>query len=423
MALGVEEGGGRPARTLASVRLAEIESLAAHRIESHIGELDRVLGGGFVPGGVVLLAGEPGIGKSTLTLWAAAQIAGADQPVLYVAAEESAAQIRLRAERLGLTSANIQVLASTDVGDILGSIEAIRPRAAVVDSIQAVAVAEIDSPTGSVSQVRESAARMQRLANATGMPLLLVGHVTKTGTVAGPRVLEHMVDVVLVLEGDRYHVHRLLRSMKNRFGATEELGVFEMGSHGLREVPDPSATFLAERAIGAPGSAVTVAMEGSRPLLCEVQALLGERAVENPLRSANGADYRRLVTITAVLAHRTGRNVAGRDVFVNVVGGLRVYEPAADLAIAAAIASSIANRPLPGDTIILGEIGLSGELRSVSHLERRLLEGAKLGFCRAVVPTQRGAKAPSIEGLHVHQAGRVAGALGFLLQGGEPTPG
>lgn len=396
-------------------KLADIESRAAKRLVSGMGELDRVLGGGLVPGAMVLLAGEPGIGKSTLALLLAAQLATSSQETLYVAAEESASQVRLRGERMALLSANVRVLATCDVAAVVSAAEALRPRLLVVDSIQAIQVADLDSLTGSVSQVREATARLLRLAKRQNLAILIIGHVTKSGSIAGPRVVEHMVDTVLVLEGDRYHAVRLLRSLKNRFGPTNELGVFEIRAEGLVEVADPSAAFLAERMAGAPGSAVTVAMEGSRPLLCEVQALLGERLVEVPQRSANGADLRRLVMITAVLAHRVGLSVAGRDVFVNVVGGLRVHEPAADLALAAAIASSATARPLPPEVVVLGEIGLSGELRSVAHLERRLSEAAKLGFHRAIVPRGHGGKGHARCALETLGARTVREALEALL--------
>ncbi len=418
MAVATETGvrsAGERSPTVASTALADIDARPAARLTSQIGELDRVLGGGFVPGAAVLLAGEPGIGKSTLALLASARLALPEHGALYVAAEESPPQIKLRAERMGLAEANVVVLGSTDVGTILEVANAHAPRALAVDSIQAVALAELDSLAGSVSQVRESASRLLHWAKSANVPLLLVGHVTKTGSIAGPRVLEHLVDAVLYLEGDRYHAHRLLRGLKNRFGATNEIGVFEMVPEGLAEVPDPSAIFLAERAVGAPGSAVTVAMEGSRPLLCEVQALVGEQRAEAPQRSANGLDYRRLLMISAVLAQRTGLQVAGRDVFVNVVGGLRVYEPAADLAMASAIASSLTGRPLPADLVIMGEIGLSGETRSVPQLERRLGEAMKLGFRQAVVPAQGRRRGQPIEGLVIHQARTVNSALQSLL--------
>jgi DNA repair protein RadA/Sms len=397
------------------MRLADVGTGAVVRIRLPIAELDRVLGGGLVPGAMVLIAGEPGIGKSTLTLQAAAVLADSNPPVLYVSAEESVQQIKLRTERMGIASDGLYLLADTSLGAIVAHIEALSPGAVVVDSIQTVYAEDVPSAAGSVTQVRECTAQLMRLAKRTHLPIVLVGHVTKTGVVAGPRIMEHMVDTVLYLEGDRYHSYRLLRSTKNRFGPTNEVGVFEMRQEGLVEVPNPSAAFLAERLQGAPGSAVTVTMEGSRPLVVEIQALVSPTGADVPRRTANGLDFNRVLLLAAVLSRRLGLPIGGQDVFVNVVGGLKVYEPAADLAVASAIVSSVRGVPLPGDMVLLGEIGLSGELRSVGHIERRLGEAAKLGFKRAVLPDTQVRKGLDAHGLALSGARTVTGALESAL--------
>lgn len=377
----------------APLALPDIPADGYERLPVPIGELSRVLGGGIVPGSVVLISGDPGIGKSTILLQLCAALAeGASPrsapvgPVLYVSGEESAAQIKLRAERLGILSPNILVLADTHLESIAAHIEKTQPRLVVVDSVQSIYSDAIQSGAGSVTQVRDCSAALLRLAKAQTFPLFLVGHVTKEGAIAGPRVLEHMVDTVLYLEGERFHSFRLLRSVKNRFGSTNEVGVFEMAERGLIEVKNPSEAFLAERLPNAAGSAIAVTMEGTRPILVEVQALTSTTAFAQPRRTANGVDFNRLLLITAVLSKRARARLADQDVFVNVVGGLEVEEPAADLAIAAAIASSVRNRPVAADLALVGEVGLSGELRSVGQLPRRLNEAAKLGFTRVLVP-------------------------------------
>lgn len=367
-------------------RLSGIETQSARRRPLGMVEFDRVLGGGVVPGGLALVGGEPGIGKSTLLLQVSGLLAQCGGPVLYVSGEESAQQIKLRAERMGIAGEELFLLSETNLEAVLAEVASLRPSALVVDSIQTMYLDSVDSTAGSVTQVRECAARLMRLAKAEHVPVFLVGHVTKSGDIAGPRILEHMVDIVLYLEGDRFHSYRLLRSVKNRFGATNEVGVFEMRSEGLVEVADPSSAFLAERLSGVPGSAVTVTMEGSRPLLVEIQALVSPSGAQVPRRTANGVDFNRLLLLVAVLTRRQNLRLGDQDVFVNVVGGLKVTEPAVDLAVAAAIASSARGRALPEDLVVFGEIGLSGELRSVSQFDRRLAEAASLGYARALVP-------------------------------------
>jgi DNA repair protein RadA/Sms len=335
---------------------------------------------------VVLIGGDPGIGKSTLLLQASAQLAGENRPVLYVSAEESIYQIKMRADRLGLQQPSLYLLSEVSLDQILGHIEQLAPRLVVVDSIQAIASEDLEASAGSVSQVKTCATALLRLAKASGIPIFLVGHVTKAGAIAGPRVLEHIVDAVLYLEGDRFHTYRLLRGVKNRFGSTHEVGVFEMTEQGMVEVSNPSEAFLAERLPDMAGSTIAVTMEGTRPILVEIQALASTTSFGLPRRTANGVDFNRLLLLVAVLSKRVGLRLFDQDVFVNVIGGLKISEPAADLAVALAIASSFQNVPLPADLAAVGEVGLSGELRAVSHLSRRLNEAAKLGFRRCLVP-------------------------------------
>ncbi len=378
--------GERPApRPLPDIRADDIA-----RIPLAIGEMSRVLGGGIMPGGGVLISGDPGIGKSTLLMQMAAAVAQSGLTVLYVSGEESAYQVKRRAERLGGVHPNLFLLADVDLHNILAQIAAMNPGLVIVDSIQAVYLDDLSSSAGSVTQVRECTAHLLRMAKEGNTPLFLVGHVTKEGNIAGPRVLEHMVDTVLYLEGDRFHSYRLLRSVKNRFGSTNEVGVFEMGPSGLQEVSNPSEMFLAERLPNASGSAIAVPLEGTRPLLVEVQALASTTAFAQPRRTANGIDFNRLLLIAAVLGKRVGLRLSDQDIFVNVVGGLKITEPGSDLAVALAIVSSVRNRPVAADMALLGEIGLSGELRSVSQLARRLTEASKLGFKRAVIPRSAG---------------------------------
>ena len=384
-------GGRRVAGAAASrpVRLREVEADGLDRLALPVAEFSRVLGGGLVPGSLILVGGDPGIGKSTLLLEIAGLVAGQHGPVLYISGEESARQIKMRADRLRMDAEDLFLVTETNLHVMLDHIAAVRPVMAIIDSIQTTYDENLSSSAGSVSQVRESAARFQDVAKQTGVIIVLVGHVTKEGAIAGPRVLEHIVDTVLYLEGDPFHRYRLLRSVKNRFGATSEVGVFEMVEQGMVEVLNPSEAFLAERQANSPGSAIAVTLEGTRPLLVEVQALASATTFTNPRRTPNGIDLNRLLLLTAVLTRRVHMPLADKDVFVNVIGGLQISEPAADLGVALAIASSIKDRAVHADMAFFGEVGLSGELRAVSQLEPRLREAAKLGFRRCVVPRSR----------------------------------
>ncbi|MFB3883156.1 MAG: DNA repair protein RadA [Armatimonadota bacterium] len=386
-------------RTLAGtdpVPASELDLSAGTRLQTGIGELDRVLGGGFVLGSVVLLAGDPGIGKSTLVLQAANSFSLAHGPCLYVSGEESIAQVGARARRLGAAGDRLLLLAETDVEAISAHVRKARPALVVADSVQAMSAAELEAAPGSVSQVRECGARVLRLAKELAVPCVLVGHVTKEGTLAGPRLLEHMVDTVMSLEGDRHSGYRVLRCTKNRFGSTDELGLFHMTETGLEGVPDASAALLAERRNGTAGSAVVAAIEGTRPLLLEVQALVSQASPGgNPRRSVTGLDYGRACLILAVLEKRAAMPMASADVFLNIPGGLRLSEPAADLGIAMALASSFREAPVLDDTACVGEVGLGGEVRSVPQLSRRLGELGRRGFRRCLTPLQAEAAAPA----------------------------
>ncbi len=381
--LAVEDAGAR-GETSKPRRLAEIDADAVPRIETGIAELDRVLGGGIVPGSVVLLAGEPGVGKSTLALQLAAGLRGA--PVLYVAGEESPEQIRLRADRLPALPEALIVLSETNVEALAAPWREAQPQLVLVDSVQTLRSERVESAPGSVAQVRESAALLSATAKAHGAALVLVGHVTKEGAIAGPRVLEHLVDVVLQLEGDRFHAFRLLRAHKNRFGSTQEVGVFQMGGAGLEAVANPSELFLAERRGGAPGSCIVPLLEGSRPMLVEIQALVAPAGYGTARRTAIGVDDARLSLLLAVLDRRAGVDLLNTDVYASAVGGVRIREPGADLALALALASSRLDVALPADAAACGEVGLGGEIRRVAHLEARVAEAARLGFRQLLVP-------------------------------------
>jgi DNA repair protein RadA/Sms len=384
--------GGTP-RPLAGVTASE-----ALRRTTGLGELDRVLGGGLVQGSIVLLGGDPGIGKSTLALQACGALARQGVPVLYVAGEESPEQVRLRADRLGLGASEILILPETAAEVVIEQIEAVRPAAVVVDSIQTLHTQALASAPGSVGQVRESAALLAGRLKAAGIACFLIGHVTKEGALAGPRVLEHLVDTVLYFEGDGAHALRVLRAVKNRFGSTNEVGVFEMGDGGLVEVANPSAAFLAERPVDAPGSAVLATLEGSRPVLVEIQALVSRSSLALPRRNAIGLDPGRVALLIAVLEKRMRMPLHEQDVFLNVAGGLRVDEPAADLAVVAAVASSARGRPLPAEAVVWGEVGLTGEVRSVARGEARLREAARQGFGRCVLPAGNLRGLPGVAG-------------------------
>jgi DNA repair protein RadA/Sms len=362
-----------------------IDTVVAERLSTGIDEFDRVLGGGVVPGSLVLIGGEPGIGKSTLLLQAAAHFAQTVGPVLYSSGEESEHQIKSRGERLGIARAPLYVLAETCLERILEEIARLRPAFIIVDSIQTVFSLKFQSAPGSIGQVREAATQLLFAAKGQNIPTFLVGHVTKDGALAGPKALEHIVDTVLYFEGEKHHAHRVVRAVKNRFGAVSELGVFEMTGGGLKPVPNPSQLFLSERPAGAPGSAVLCCIEGSRPLLVEVQALVSGTSYGNARRMASGIDAGRLSLLLAVLEKRAGVNLLGDDVFVNVAGGMTVEEPAADLAVIAAVASSVRNRPVHARTAVFGEVGLAGEIRAISQATLRLREAAQMGFARAVV--------------------------------------
>lgn len=369
----------------APVALDMVQSSEQRRLRVPLEEFNRVLGGGIVPGSLVLMGGEPGIGKSTLLLQVSMLAAQAAGPVLYATGEESAEQVKIRADRLGVLPSNLFLLAETDVDVIASYAAQMKPSLLVVDSIQTMHTADLDSPSGSVGQVRESTARLARLAKAEGVASFLVGHVTKEGNIAGPKVLEHMVDTVLQLEGDRHHAYRLLRSVKNRFGATYDVGVFDMQEGGMAEVTNPSAVFLAEREAEAAGSVVAVTLEGTRPLLVELQALATPNHYGPARRTATGMDLNRLVLLAAVLSKRAGLPLGTHDVYLNVVGGMRVSEPALDLAACLAIASSLTDCPV-GEFAVIGEVGLGGEVRSVNQIRRRVQEAQKLGFLRLIVP-------------------------------------
>jgi len=389
------------------ISLVEIDSGNAPRTRLAWDELNRVLGGGIVPGSLVLIGGEPGVGKSTLLMHAAAQMARSGK-VLYVTGEESADQVRMRAQRLNAIEPGILLLAENDLDAVCEAIRTEAPRLAIVDSIQTVTDAGFEGSAGSVTQVRESAARLMRLAKEVGVPIFLVGHVTKDGSIAGPRVLEHIVDTVLYLEGDRRQELRILRATKNRFGSSEEIGVFAMGETGLEEVPDPSAALLADAA-SAQGTVIVAALEGTRPILVEVQSLVNKNQNTMIRRIANGIDVNRLHMVVAVIEKRLDLSFGQKDIFVSVAGGIRITEPAADLGLALSIVSNERNRPMPDGLVAIGELGLSGEVRRVGHLERRLHEAARHGLTRALIPA--GAKSGRPSGLDVVEVRSLADAV------------
>lgn len=375
-----------PGTDAEALRVDLIPDESSERRSCGIGELDRVLGGGLVAGSLVLVGGDPGIGKSTLLTQVCANLADAGETVLYVSGEESARQIKMRANRLGASGAGFYVLSENDVNGVSKRMEQLSPSVMVIDSIQTMYLPEIASAPGSVSQVRECASLLMRLAKNSGCSVFLVGHVTKEGSIAGPRILEHMVDAVLYFEGDRQHQYRLLRAVKNRFGSVNELGMFEMASEGMIEVPNASEALLSERAHDASGCVVMAAMEGSRPFLTDVQALVATTVFGNPRRMASGMDQGRLALLLAVMEKRAGFRLYDKDVYINIAGGMSITEPAADLALCAAVASSFRNRPIDSDCSVIGEIGLVGEIRAVPQAERRIAECARMGFQRIILP-------------------------------------
>ncbi len=407
--LGLEMGGKPKPYDMIDVGEAE-------RIPSGIDEFDRVLGGGIVPGSMVLIGGEPGIGKSTLLLQVAHLLGRSGGAVLYVSGEESERQIKLRGDRLGITGGGLFLMAETSLERILEQVDLLRPSSLVVDSVQTIFSAKFPSAPGSISQVREVATQLLFLAKARGITIFLIGHVTKDGNLAGPKSLEHIVDTVLYFEGEKRQHHRIVRAVKNRFGAISEMGVFEMTGSGLQAVANPSALFLAERLLGSPGSAVVATIEGSRPMLVEVQALVSPTSFGTPRRMSLGIDPNRTSLLLAVLEKRVGLELLGDDVFVSVAGGLEVYEPAADLGVAAAVTSSFRNRPLPPHTALFGEVGLAGEVRGAGQAALRIREAAQMGFTRCILPGRNLPREPEGEGIELVGVDNLSEALDRLFE-------
>jgi len=413
----VSKSGGKssPVRAVKAISITGIDTDEEIRFSTGMGELDRVLGGGAVKGSLVLVGGAPGIGKSTLMLQICKRL-GAFAKVLYVSGEESAHQLKMRAKRLQVESDNLFVLSETCLGDILSCVDAEKPDILIVDSIQTLYNEELDSPAGGVGQVKDCTMSLMQLAKGQGITVFVIGHVNKEGSIAGPKVLEHMVDCVLYFEGDQHMSYRILRAAKNRFGATNEIGVFEMLDQGLKEVENPSEMLLSGRPKDSPGTCVTCVMEGARPILAEVQALIAPSSGNKPLRSSNGFDYGRAAMLLAVLEKRGGLKVSQCDAYLNIIGGLTLEEPAADLAAVVAIASSYLDKPVPNDMAAIGEVGLSGEVRSISHLEQRLSEVARLGFTKCIVPASRGREIRDFPNLTLLPVANVGQALRLLAQ-------
>lgn len=413
-----EVGKGRPRtieRQVGPLPLPDIESGDESRLLTNVAEFDRILGGGVVAGSVILVGGDPGIGKTTLLLQILPRLAEGSAKVLYVSGEESPRQIKMRCDRLGITSEALLVLPETNLEEVLKAMQAVAPAALVLDSIQTTFTSHLTSAPGSISQVQEVAAQLMFYAKRSGTPIFLIGHVTKDGTIAGPRTLEHIVDTVLYFEGEKGHAYRILRAVKNRFGSTNEIGVFEMTDAGLTEVSNPSAWFLSERPQKATGSVVVACLEGTRPILIELQALVSPTTFPMPRRMANGVEGNRLALLIAVMEKRMGLNLAGQDVYVNVVGGLRIEEPALDLGIVAAVTSSFRNRPISPTTVVFGEVGLGGEIRAVGQAETRLKEAAKMGFQRCLLPERNVHKLPPFESLELIGVAEVGEALHAVL--------
>jgi DNA repair protein RadA/Sms len=393
-----------------SIKVEESE-----RIQSGISEFDRVLGGGIVDGSLILIGGDPGIGKSTLMLQVLSSLSGTGKKCLYISGEESIRQISMRSKRLNPEKNTMFVVSETDLDSILALLSQNAYDAVVVDSIQTVFHPDISSTPGSVSQIREAAMQFMKLAKNTGIPIFLVGHVTKVGAIAGPRIMEHMVDTVLYFEGDKTHVFRILRAVKNRFGSTNEIGVFEMNETGLSQVANPSAVFLSERSSAAPGSVVTSCMEGSRPILVEIQGLVSSSGLGTPRRTVLGLDNHRVALIAAVMEKRLGMNLSGLDIFMNVTGGVKIVEPSADLAISAALASSFLDKPVDKQAILIGEIGLTGEIRGVGHIQARIKEAAKMGFTKCVVPSTSIKPLGRVKGVSIESVSYLKDAMEVLF--------
>ncbi|MFC6421261.1 DNA repair protein RadA [Ornithinimicrobium tianjinense] len=415
----VRTGAVAPARP--AVPIAEVDAQTARARPTGVGEFDRVLGGGIVPGAVVLMAGEPGIGKSTLALDVAARAAREGASVLYVSGEESAAQVKLRAERVGALADTLYLASETDLGTVLGQIEQADPALVVVDSVQTIASADVDGAPGNVGQVREVASALIQAAKRRGTAAVLIGHVTKDGSIAGPRVLEHLVDVVVQFEGERHSRLRLVRAVKNRFGPTDEVGCFDLGDSGIVGLPDPSGLFLTSRDRPVPGTCVTVTLEGRRPLVAELQALVSEASAGSPRRTTSGLDASRLAMVLAVLGQRAGVPLARHDCYAATVGGVRLGEPAADLALSLALTSALLDLALPVGTIAVGEVGLAGDLRPVTGLPRRLAEAARIGFTEAVVPTGSLAEGQPPAGMRVHEVPTLADAVALVVSAAQAS--
>ena len=406
---------GMPGLQSEPVPIDSIQFENEERIRTHIQEFDRVLGGGLVPGSLVLIGGDPGIGKSTLMLQVLYSLADRGRKVLYVSGEESIRQLRLRSKRLKAVSADLLVVSEIDLESILGMIARVKPDVLVIDSIQTMYSPDLTSAPGSVSQVRESAMRLMVMAKKSGIPTFLVGHVTKDGAIAGPRLLEHMVDTVLYFEGDRNHIFRILRAVKNRYGSTNEIGVFEMKEMGLDEVSNPSAVFLSERPVNSPGSVVTASMEGTRPILIELQALASSTSFGTPRRTILGLDQNRVALLAAVMEKKLGLHLMGHDIFMNVAGGVKVVEPAVDLGIVSAIASSFLDKPIQGGTVVLGEVGLTGEVRAIGQVEARVGESKKMGFTRCIVPESNLKRVMNVTGIELIGVHSVSDAAEVLF--------
>ncbi len=397
------------------VRIDSVSAEETDRIQTGISEFDRVLGGGIVDGSLILIGGDPGIGKSTLMLQVLTALSNAGKKCLYVSGEESVRQISMRNRRLDSAGKDLFVISETDLESILAIVSKSNYDALVVDSIQTVFHPDITSTPGSVTQIREAAMQFMKLSKTSGLPVFLVGHVTKVGAIAGPRIMEHMVDTVLYFEGDKSHVFRILRAVKNRFGSTNEIGVFEMNEKGLTQVSNPSAVFVSERSSVAPGSVVTSCMEGTRPILVEIQGLVSSSGLGTPRRTVLGLDNHRVALIVAVMEKRLGMNLAGLDIFMNVTGGVKIVEPSADLAIASALASSFLDKPVENKTIIIGEIGLTGEIRAVGQTQARIKEAAKMGFSRCLVPGSAIKQLSRVKGMTIESVNFLKDAMEVLF--------